>query len=127
MKEHSGRCVLEPSGMRPRPPAVTSAQPDATEEQLIGLWLHGKSANTIRAYRRDIAAFRVFIGKPIRLAYLGDLQRGRSLGIATWFVSGYQAQADTPDGQRHLHAWPEVFLFGSAWAGAALIPPMALP
>jgi len=26
MKEHSGRCVLEPSGMRPRPPAVTSTQ-----------------------------------------------------------------------------------------------------
>jgi hypothetical protein len=49
--------------------------PDATEEQLIGLWLHGKSANTIRAYRRDIAAFRAFIGKPIRLSYLGDLQR----------------------------------------------------
>jgi hypothetical protein len=68
------------------PPAVATAAaqptiapnpipPDATEEQLIGLWLHGKSPNTIRAYRRDIAAFRAFIGKPIRLAYLGDLQR----------------------------------------------------
>ncbi len=34
-----------------------------------------QSPNTIRAYRRDIAAFRAFIGKPIRLAYLGDLQR----------------------------------------------------
>jgi integrase/recombinase XerD len=73
----------------PAPPAVLAAQPtaaaqplaptpippDATEEQLIGLWLHGKSPNTIRAYRRDIAAFRAFVGKPIRLAYLGDLQR----------------------------------------------------
>jgi integrase/recombinase XerD len=69
----------------PAPPAVLAAAqptiaptpipPDATEEQLIGLWLHGKSPNTIRAYRRDIAAFRAFIGKPIRLAYLGDLQR----------------------------------------------------
>src|ERR1035438_9909849 len=69
----------------PAPPAVLAATqspvaptpipPDTTEEQLIGLWLHGKSANTIRAYRRDIAAFRAFIGKPIRLAYLGDLQR----------------------------------------------------
>jgi integrase/recombinase XerD len=49
--------------------------PDTTEEQLIGLWLHGKSENTVRAYRQDIAAFRAFIGKPIRLAYLGDLQR----------------------------------------------------
>ena len=57
------------------PIAPTPIPPDATEEQLIGLWLHGKSQNTIRAYRRDIAAFRAFIGKPIRLAYLGDLQR----------------------------------------------------
>ena len=29
--------------------------PEATEEQLIALWLHGKRPNTIRAYRRDIA------------------------------------------------------------------------
>ena len=49
--------------------------PEATEEQLIALWLHGKSPHTIRAYRQDIAAFRATIGKPIRLAYLGDLQR----------------------------------------------------
>ena len=59
----------------PSPIAPLPIPPDATEDQLIGLWLHGKSANTSRAYRRDIAAFRAFIGKPIRLAYLGDLQR----------------------------------------------------
>jgi transglutaminase-like putative cysteine protease len=41
----------------------------------------------------------------------------RSLGVAVRFVSGYQAQADTPDGQRHLHAWPEVFLPGLGWRG----------
>jgi hypothetical protein len=74
-----------PPNPLPAPPVVaTAAQnaiaptpipPDATEEQLIALWLHGKSLNTIRAYRRDVAAFRAFIGKPIRLAYLGDLQR----------------------------------------------------
>lgn len=40
-----------------------------------------------------------------------------SLGIAARFVSGYQAHADTPDGQRHLHAWPEVFLPGLDWRG----------
>ena len=38
----------------------------------------------------------------------------RSLGVAARFVSGYQAQADTPDGQRHLHAW---LLFGLGWCG----------
>lgn len=41
----------------------------------------------------------------------------RGMGIAARFVSGYQAQADTPDGQRHLHAWPEVFLPGLGWRG----------
>lgn len=41
----------------------------------------------------------------------------RSLGLAGRFVSGYQAEADTPDGQRHLHAWPEVFLPGLGWRG----------
>ncbi len=39
----------------------------------------------------------------------------RSLGIPARFVSGYQAHADTPDGRRHLHAWPEAFVPRSGW------------
>jgi len=39
----------------------------------------------------------------------------RSLGIPARFVSGYQAEADTPDGRRHLHAWPEAFIPGEGW------------
>ena len=45
------------------------------------------------------------------------LEACRHCGISGRFVSGYQAQADTPDGQRHLHAWAEVFLPGGAWRG----------
>src|SRR6516225_8438153 len=41
----------------------------------------------------------------------------RSLGIAARFVSGYQAHAESQDGRRHLHAWPEVFLPGRGWRG----------
>lgn len=41
----------------------------------------------------------------------------RSQGLAARFVSGYQAQAQTPDGQRHLHAWPEVHLGEVGWRG----------
>lgn len=41
----------------------------------------------------------------------------RHLGLSGRFVSGYQAQAETPDGQRHLHAWTEVFLPGIGWRG----------
>lgn len=41
----------------------------------------------------------------------------RSLGVPARFVSGYQARAETPDGRRHLHAWPEVYLPGAGWRG----------
>jgi transglutaminase-like putative cysteine protease len=41
----------------------------------------------------------------------------RSQGLPARFVSGYQAEADTPDGRRHLHAWPEAFVPGFGWRG----------
>ncbi len=41
----------------------------------------------------------------------------RSLGIAARFVSGYQAHAETADGDRHLHAWPEALLSDAGWRG----------
>ena len=41
----------------------------------------------------------------------------RSLGIPARFVSGYQAEAETPDGRRHLHSWAEAFLPGFGWRG----------
>ena len=34
-------------------------------------------------------------------------------GIPARFASGYQAHAETVDGGRHLHAWPQVFLPGA--------------
>jgi integrase/recombinase XerD len=48
---------------------------DATDEQLIALWLHGRSKHTQRAYRRDAELLRAFVGgKPLRAITLGDLQ-----------------------------------------------------
>jgi transglutaminase-like putative cysteine protease len=44
------------------------------------------------------------------------LAAARSLGFAARFCSGYQAAAQTPDGQRYLHAWPEVFC-PAGWHG----------
>jgi transglutaminase-like putative cysteine protease len=41
----------------------------------------------------------------------------RCLGVAGRFVSGYQGQEASPDGKRHLHAWPEVFVPGMGWLG----------
>lgn len=45
------------------------------------------------------------------------LAAARSMGMAARFCSGYQAAAETPDGQRYLHAWPEVFVPGAGWRG----------
>lgn len=40
----------------------------------------------------------------------------RSVGIASRFVSGYQA-GDPDQADRHLHAWAEVYLPGGGWRG----------
>lgn len=45
------------------------------------------------------------------------IDAARSLGIPARFVSGYQARAETADGGRHLHAWPEVLIPGVGWRG----------
>jgi transglutaminase-like putative cysteine protease len=45
------------------------------------------------------------------------LAAARSMGIPARFCSGYQSAADTPDGRRYLHAWPEVFVPGAGWRG----------
>jgi len=55
--------------------AALPIPPSTTDDQLIALWLHGKSAHTIRAYRDDVAAFLAFTGKSLRATYLSDLQR----------------------------------------------------
>jgi site-specific recombinase XerD len=54
---------------------VPISDADATDEQLIALWLHERSRHTIRAYRRDVEHLCAFLsGKPLRAITLGDLQ-----------------------------------------------------
>lgn len=46
-----------------------------SDQQLIDLWLHGKSANTQQAYRRDIAYLLAFLGgKSLQTVTLNDVQ-----------------------------------------------------
>lgn len=45
-----------------------------TDGQLVKLWLHDVSANTERAYTRDVERFAAFVGKPLSAVTLGDLQ-----------------------------------------------------
>jgi transglutaminase-like putative cysteine protease len=40
----------------------------------------------------------------------------RTVGLASRFVSGYQSQFDS-NGDRHLHAWTEIYLPGAGWRG----------
>ena len=57
--------------MSPTPALPTAETPD---EKLVRLWLHGRSAHTIRAYRRDVGRFMAFVGKPLDAVTLDDLQ-----------------------------------------------------
>ena len=45
-----------------------------SDDQLIAIWLHGRSVHTQRAYRADIARFRRGAGKPLPSVTLTDLQ-----------------------------------------------------
>ena len=50
---------------------VANLDPD---DQLVGLWLHGRSPHTQRAYRSDLQRFRARAGKPLAAITLADLQ-----------------------------------------------------
>jgi transglutaminase-like putative cysteine protease len=41
----------------------------------------------------------------------------RIQGLAVRFVSGYQARSERGGGERHMHAWPEVYLGELGWRG----------
>lgn len=45
-----------------------------TDEQLIGLWLHGRPAGTTSVYEAVCSEFRALCNKPLRTVTLGDIQ-----------------------------------------------------
>lgn len=52
-------------------PAVTQAE---TDDQVIAMWLHGRSPQTLRAYQGDLDRLQAFVAKPLRAVTVGDLQ-----------------------------------------------------
>lgn len=46
----------------------------ASDDQLVAIWLHGRSEHTVRAYRADVQRFRARAGKALRAVTLSDLQ-----------------------------------------------------
>ncbi len=57
----------------PRPAASQPAQAHS-DEHLLALWLHGRSAATRRAYAADLAAFLAHVARPLPAVTLGDVQ-----------------------------------------------------
>src|ERR687895_612934 len=45
-----------------------------TDEQLLELWLHGRPDTTRGAYAADARRLRAFLGKPLGMATLADVQ-----------------------------------------------------
>jgi integrase/recombinase XerD len=84
------------------PPAPRQAETDA---QLLALWLFGRGPHTVRAYRREAAAYLAFLGA-----------RGR--GLATGTLGDLQAYADglgalaPASRQRALAAVKSLLTFG---------------
>jgi site-specific recombinase XerD len=56
-------------------PATTAIDLQQLDQQLIALWLHGRSPQTMRAYRRDCERLLTFTGKSLQEITLADLQR----------------------------------------------------
>ena len=60
---------------------------------------------TLQSRKGSCRDFAVLFGEVCRVA-----------GLASRFVSGYQSKVDS-DGDRHMHAWSEVYLPGGGWRG----------
>jgi hypothetical protein len=63
--------------------AALPIPPWTTDDELVTLWLHGKSPHTIRAYGEDVAAFRAFTGKGLTSAPISAAQAAGSI-VGTW-------------------------------------------
>jgi integrase len=80
--------IAAPIEALPEVPDLPQAHSD---DQLIEIWLHGRSVHTQRAYRADIAWFQLGAGKPLPSVTLTDLQGfADSLGDALAAASRYR-------------------------------------
>lgn len=60
--------------VRPNDQQHIVARDGETDDQLIDLWVHGRSPHTERVYRADARRFLSFTGKPLQQTRLADLQ-----------------------------------------------------
>ena len=86
------------------PPQLQPVQQASSDEQLIELWLHGRSPHTQRAYQKDISDFFQFVETPLRNITLGQLQ-----GYADALLSKRLSPATL---KRRLASVKSLFSFG---------------
>lgn len=79
------------------------------QQELIELWVHGKSAHTQRYYRREAQKFLAIIGKPIEQVTLADVQ-----GYATALTQSTLAASSTA---RAIAAIKSLFTFAHQKTG----------
>lgn len=73
------------------------------DDQLIELWLHGRSPQTQRSYRADAKEFRNFIAKALHVVTLGDLQS---------FADMLAVRLQPASSHRRLSSVKSLFAFG---------------
>jgi len=54
--------------------ANVNSAPQEVDSAFLATWLHGKSEKTQRAYTSDLRKFYAYVGKPLRLVTLTDVQ-----------------------------------------------------
>jgi len=86
----------------PRRASSLAPRTAASDAQLVALWLHGRSPNTVDAYQRDVDRFLAFVAKPLPTVTLGDLQA---------FADSLAGQAPSSRGRR-LSAVKSLLSFG---------------
>ena len=67
-------CYRVKNGLECSPPQLQPVQQATSDQQLIELWLHGRSQHTQRAYSKDITEFLHYVHTPLRSITLGQLQ-----------------------------------------------------
>lgn len=74
----AGAALPTPVGLHRPAPLPRPARPQpaqaGSDEQLVALWLHGRSGGTQRAYAADLRAFLAHVARPLRAATLSDVR-----------------------------------------------------
>jgi integrase/recombinase XerD len=92
--------IVQVGPMPLQPVVPEQAQSD---QQLVELWLHGRSRETQRAYRADSDSFLAAVAKPLHAVALGDLQE---------FADSLDAHLEPASKHRRLSSVKSLFAFG---------------